>query len=367
MTWSLSEHLPDAFREVARRVYADDHHWIPDAEEELDHLFSPDHSYFEGGRATIEIEDDRARLAGFFLPERVVDGPAAAFFGYWETVDRLDLNERVFGRVESWARAQGAGVIYGPIDFNTFRRYRIRLSAPEGAGCFPGEPYNPAYYASLLEQLGYQPAARYVTQGTARPYSEVAGEILAAKAAADALLAESVIQIERLTPQYWLENLDAFYPLVDLVFGQNFAYSRISRDAFGVVCGEPFARRFCERTSVVALAADGSIAGFFLCFPDYGPLVRQSAEPRYRLRDISYCEHFPLLEKPVFLAKTLGVHPQYRRKSLMNAMASEALRRSLDLYHTGLVCLMKVDNFSVRFGGSIAEEIRTYALYAKSL
>jgi GNAT superfamily N-acetyltransferase len=367
MTWNPANPLPPAFREVARRVYSGDPFWIPDAEEDVDHLFSADNSYFEFGRATVEVEGDLARLAGFYHPERVIDGRRAAFFGYWETADRRDVNERLFGRVETWARKQGAAVLYGPIDFSTFRRYRLRLSAPEGAGCFPGEPYNPVYYPPLLEHLGYHSVARYVTQGTARPYSEVAEEMLAAKAGTDALLAENAVGIERLTPEYWMENLDAFYPLIDLTFGQNFAYSRISRDAFRALCGEPFARRFCDRTSVVALGADGSIAGFFLCFPDYGPLVRQGAETPLRLKDISYREHFPLLDRPVFLARTLGVHPAYRRKSLMNAMASEALRRSLGLYHTGLVCLMKVDNFSVRFGQSIAEESRTYALYAKEL
>ncbi len=365
MTWTPSQPLPDGFRDVARRVYAGDPYWIPDTEEELDRLFSADNPYFDSGRAIVEVESNAARLAGFFHPERLVDGRQAAFFGYWETEDRYDVNERLFGRVEAWAGEQGAAVVYGPIDFSTFRRYRLRLSAPDGAGCFPGEPYNPSYYAPLLERLGYHPAAKYVTQGTTRPYAEVAGEMLAAKAVTDAMLAEVGVRIERLSPQYWMENLDAFYPLIDLVFGQNFAYSRISHETFRSLCGEPFARRFCDRTSVVAVGGDGSIAGFLLCFPDYGPLVCQGAEHRIRLQDLSYREHFPLLDPPVFLAKTLGVHPKYRRKSLMNAMASEALRRSLDLYQTGLVCLMKVDNYSVRFGRSIAEEIRTYALYAK--
>lgn len=367
MSWSPARPLPEAFKALPRQVYADDPSWIPEDPAALDVLFSERHAFFEHGRATVEVVDGAARLAGFFDPGLQLDGRPVAFFGCWESVDVLAPNRTLFARVARWARQQGAAHLYGPIDFSTFRRYRLRTSAPEGAGCFPGEPYNPPYYPALLERLGFTVAARYVTQASSRPYPEAAAAILAARAASLDAPPDPSLRVRLLTPRFWMDHLPHLYPLVDATFGQNFAYTSISYDTFEAVCGRPFARRFCPHTSQVVLNDRDEIVGFFLAFPDYGPLVRQGNPQRLPLAEVAYDTHFDRLERPTFLAKTLGIHPDYRRQGLLNHMATEAVRRSLDRYYDGMICLMKSDNVSTRYGLPFADRLRTYALYAKAL
>src|SRR5262249_30894681 len=81
-----------------------------------------------------------------------------------------DATALLLDEAESWAHAAGAEVLYGPIDFNTSRRYRVRLDAEPDAAAFLGEPYNPGIYPAMLEAAGYRVARWYVSQiGTQQP------------------------------------------------------------------------------------------------------------------------------------------------------------------------------------------------------
>ena len=162
MEWTTGSTVPEEFPAVARGVYRDDPHWIPELPMAVERAFSPSNRYFEKNSAWMSCEAGKARLAGFYNPSLVINGRHVAFFGYWETIDDAAANRRLFSEFESWAGSKGAGAVYGPINFSTFGPYRIRLNRFED-GCFPGEPYNPPYYERLMGELGYSIAYRYYT------------------------------------------------------------------------------------------------------------------------------------------------------------------------------------------------------------
>lgn len=366
MSWNPTQPLPPAFKHLPHRVYTGDPHWIPEDLDALDRLFSEEHTYFQYGQACIEIAGDKARLAGFYNPRLRIDGKKVGFFGYWETVDEEAVNRRLFRRVEAWARQQGAERLYGPVNFSTFHTYRVRLNEFE-AGCFPGEPYNPPYYSLLLNRMGYTLAEQYVSLVHRRVYHKVAARLLRLKATFVNAGGDPSLRLVPLTPAYWMDNLKRFHALVESIFRQNFAYTSIPYPAFEAACGEAFSHTICSRTSFLMMNEADDILAFFIAFPDYGPLLRQGNPNRVQRRDLRYDVHFPALEHPTFLAKTLGVHPAYRRRGLLNTLATAALLHSIRYYHDGIVCLMKEDNPSVRYARSIAESVRRYGLFVMEL
>ena len=56
----------------------------------------------------------------------VIGGVKAARFGHWETTEDLEADGLLMDAIEAWAKGQGAGVIYGPIDVTTYGTYRVR-------------------------------------------------------------------------------------------------------------------------------------------------------------------------------------------------------------------------------------------------
>lgn len=362
--WDPRQALPEAFVELPARVYRDDGAWLGEDAAALREQFSVRNPWFTDARAWLGVIPGVARLAGF-CQDQVVDGERVAFFGFWEGLHDLAAHRRLFEELAAWARSQGATRLYGPINFTTYGAYRLRLDAFEH-GAFPGEPWNPPYYATLLEALGFDLRYRYFStfNATADVVAAVGPEYQRLKPRL-----EAAVRLETLTPGFWMAHLDELYTFVDQVFGANFAYTPISREAFGRQCGTVFAERFCPRTSLVAHAPDGSIAGFFLVYPDYGPLLRQEAGAARITGAPRYASDFERLPRPrCALARTGGVRPDFRSLGLFTAMSCELSLRAEGLYDVLAAPLVRDDNnsrqFALRHGRARQHQ---YGLFQKGL
>lgn len=365
--WRPDDALPPAFIELPRHIYADDPHWLGEDPEALRKQFGGANPWFADGQARcwLGVAPGQVRLAGFYNGQEV-DGESVAFFGFWEsTDDALAANQHLFAELRHWAAGCGAQRLYGPINFSTFGSYRLRLDG-FAAGAFPGEPWNPPYYPDLLERLGFEQRYRYLStfndsQGVVE---SVSADYLRVKPQL-----EKVVTLEALTGEFWMSHLAEMYGFIDQVFGGNFAYSRLSYDAFVQQCGKPFAERLCPHSSVLARSRDGRIAGFFLVYPDYAPLLRQGNAQRVAPSALSFAEHAARLPYPRrALAKTGGVHPDFRELGLFTAMGCELSLRAAPHYAQLAATLVREDNnsrqFALRHGRGASHH---YALYQSPL
>ena len=356
----------DAFVELPRIVYADDPMWIPEEEPPLRRAFSCANPWFASGSAVTLCIPGYARLAVFRQQGLTIDGEAAAWFGFFESIDDARAATLLLAEAATWARGQGADVLYGPIDFNTFGRYRVRVSAEPDAVPFPGEPYNPAYYAPLLERAGFHVAREYVTQiGRIKPQPlEAQREMVRAVAGAGYTL-------EPLDGAAWLAALPELHRKADEIFADSFGYTPVSYEQFASGYGASVAKRLCARTSVLARGPDGDLAGFFLVYPHYGPLAIQgSALGRVPASELSYEAHDPILVAAgcvQAVGKTVGVAPKHRGRGLMDALGASVVERGIGRYDCWIGAMIRADNPSRRFGAKHMDFERTYALYRQPL
>lgn len=364
-SWAPGAALPAGFVELARTVYTDDPHWLPEDPAAVAQAFSEANPWLKDNVAWLGCVEGRARLAAFFNPTLEVDNHRPAFFGYFEALDDIDACRALFDEARAWAKAQGATALYGPINFTTYGPYRIKLDHFDKRA-FPGEPYNPAYYPALLEQLGFDLRYRYATrinEDTASMVPMIEQFYAPMRENLNALF-----DIRTVDGDFWMAHLEQLYPTIDSIFGNNFAYSPIDFDTFVASCGQPFARKLCPHSSVAAFDKRGQLAGFFLCFPDYSPLMNQGAASPVSASAVNFAEHFSLLTKPrMALAKTGGVHPDYREAGLFNALSCELSLRLLPHYEEAAGAMVREDNPSLRFAARFGPQGRHYGLYWQAL
>lgn len=360
-----AESIPASFLDVPHVIYQNDLSWIPESRQDVLSQFSKANPWFNHGESVIAVNDGKSRIAGFFSPEMQINGEPVAYFGYWESVNDLEANRPLFSALEEWAREKGATRLYGPINFSTFGAYRIRTGGFE-QGAFPGEPYNPSYYQDLLRGLGFEtnedleyrsfpvdiPA---FLEASSREYNALKRRI------------DSRLKVEQLTADIWLDKIEEFYQLIDQIFGQNFAYTPVSKAQFKTSMGLSFAEKLCPLSSMIAWGKEGEIAGFFLAFPDYSPLQNQGAG-NARLDQVSFAHDFGNLPRPrTMLLKTVGTHPKYRRFGLGSYLGLEGCRLAQDKYDRVIAALLKSDNPSTNFPRRHIQTNRTYALFSKRL
>ena len=362
------EGLPDGFVELPQAVYEMEPLWIPEDPEALARAFGPDNPWFEQGEAITLCAPGASRLAVFFQPDLRVGGQKVAFFGYWESAGEQLADRELFRRAADWATERGAQGLYGPINFTTFGNYRLRLACEPEAMPFPDEPFNPKTYPNELLRLGFQVNQHYLTQVGHIEAGRVVREWKRPKLHE---LEAAGYRFDTLTHELWLDNLRGTHALVDSIFGANFAYTPLSFEAFANKCGEAFIRRACPHTSTVAFAPDGSVAGFFLVYPHYGPLVIQGAlEERVDPQELDYATHAPLLaDKPWrgAVAKTVGVGPEHRGKGVMDGLTVGIFDRGDGRYEHWYGAMIRMGNPSRNFAeGNITGE-RWYGLFRKRL
>ena len=355
------------FHHCAQEVYRDDPLWLG---EDLQALTQQLEAAFtqEDLQIWTKCLPGVARLAVTMSPRQMIDGKLCAFFGFWETLNSPDQNAALFKEAEHWARDQGAARLIGPINLSTFYSYRIRLNE-FAAGAFPGEPYNPPYYEDLLTQQGF---------GLLKTFHSWLGPVQGRPEKLAATMEPMVQALETdgvtfrpLTGDIWMNRLDEFYRYVDQIFGNNFAYTPLSQERFQAGFGAPLANRLCPHSSVLAEHRDGSIAGFFLSFPDYAPLIRQGNPNRQALADCTFEDVANMSHPPMLLGKTGGVHPDYRHRGLFAVMSYLMLKQSTRHYDWGGAVLVREDNPSARVGATVfgmpGDQRRDYGLFAKDL
>ena len=363
--WDGQRPLPDAFVTLPGEIYAADPHWIPESASQLRHQFSHHNPWLQQHQAWLGVAPRAARLAGFFRDDVRIDGEPVAFFGFMESIEDGTALAQLFRQLEHWAAGLGARRLYGPINFSTFGMNRLRLDQFD-ARPFPGEPYNPPWYPALLESCGFTIRHRYATR-IARSLAAVQQDVEQQYAPLRAKLADK-LHFSSLTAAHWMESLPQLYQLVDQIFADNFAYTPLDYAAFAASCGAPFAERFCPHASVIAHSTDGDIAGFFLAFPDYGPLLIQGNGSRINADDIDYRQHQPLLPTPrLLLAKTGGVHPQWRSHGLFTALSCELTLRAGQHYQQIAGALVRDDNRSMQFAARHGSDARHYGLFCRAL
>ncbi|MCP4663498.1 MAG: hypothetical protein GY856_49565 [bacterium] len=387
--------LPAGFVELPHEVYAGEPRWIPESPAAVRRAFSAENPWFAQGVARAWCVPGVARAAAFRDPACRVEGRPAAFFGFWETRGGRRDNAEIFAEIEGWAMQQGAEELYGPVNFTTYGTYRLRTGPGDEEMPFPGEPYNRSSYPSLLESLGFRPHRRYLTQ-----IIETAGAqpIIERFRPFHRTVTARGYRFARLDLRLWMDNLRIFHSLVDRTFAKSFAYTPLSIAAFAFAAGRSLLAKACPETSIVIYAPDGTLAGFLLAVPHYGPLVVAGAGAgRVEAGELSYHRHLPLLArrgnppfvplrgnppfvplrgnppfvplrgKPAVLVKTIGVAPDHRRQKLMPALAAEAFLRAGNRWSRWWNVLMREENPSRRPGEDVASSRRWYTLYRKVL
>ncbi len=354
----------EGFVELPPRIYHGDPNWIPEDPAAVIRAFSAENRWFHGGRARTFAVPGRARAAAF-RPAAPIEGRPAAFFGYYETTGDAAAIHAVMTEVIAWARAEGAEILYGPIDFSTYGAYRLRTT---GAGdtAFVGDPYNPLRYNDELVAEGFAVAQRYVTVWGSEEVARVSVEY--GRAVRANLLAEGY-RYQSLTPERWMSLHDELYDVIDQIFSKGFGYTKLTRAEFAAHLGERYARKMDPDASLLVFGPAGDLAGMLLFYPDWGPLVSAGAgAARVPVSELDFARDFPTLAAmgPVAgVMKTAGVAVAHRRKGIGESTAL-GIERAGSRYGRIYNALMREDNPSRKIA-RLWDGERWYALYSREL
>ncbi len=344
-----------AFFVLPRRIYAHDPHWIdPGPRTERDAWLDP--HYAKQQCTFLALSEERATGRCVVRHDPASD---TGTIGFFETINDLDTCRSLLGAAEQWLQQRGAAHVRGPMDGDTWQRYRWSMPPLEETP-FLKEPWNPPYYPDLWEACGYTATDRYTSSRIHEP------------AAAGMALAPFVRRAERqgytfrpIRLDVWQSELECLYRLSSAIFADNRHYTAIAPDTFMRMYEDarsliiPSLCRFCCNPN-------GEEIGFVFCYPDLAAAVRAMRGRRdwpAKLRFLWRRRHVQRV-----CIKSLGSLPRYHGTGIGPALMAIACNEIARLgYGEALMCLMHENNDSRRLDGGQSEPFRSYVLYGKAL
>lgn len=293
-------------------------------------------------RSLLLVENGRlnARLSCWWTETPEFEGRRIGAIGHYAAAD-AESGRHLLSAACALLREHGRHLAVGPMDGNTWRRYRFiveRGTEPP----FALEPDNPDDWPEHWTGSGFAPLATYASALNERLESldRRTDESLAR-------LADERITITRIDLANVDITLERIYELSLRAFSDNLLYTPIGRDEF--IAQYQAALPHVRPELVLLAERAGDLVGYMFALPD----VLQ------RIRGVPV---------DTVILKTLAVDASVRGLGLGGALLDLAQRTAHGLgYRRAIHALFHDANVSGRISGRYARPIRKYALFSRAL
>lgn len=267
-------------------------------------------------------------------------GKKAGYIGHYAANTDADA-ETILSEACRMLAANGAAVAVGPVDGNTWRRYRLITRRGDEPSFFL-EPDNPDTYPKHFESSGFSPIARY--------YSSLNEDISQDVSLPDGLrrrLENDGIIIRQLQPASFRDELATIHAISSAGFSNNFLYSPISREEFVGMYSKVLSHVRPELV-LVAENNEGPV-GFIFALPDI-----------LRVRN----GH----DDDTVILKSMAVLPEMSGLGIGALLMAQVSQNASRMgFRRSIHALMHENNRSRKMSMHYGREFRQYTLYSRGI
>jgi predicted N-acetyltransferase YhbS len=269
-----------------------------------------------------------------------VSGERAGIAGHFAAVDETAARE-VLDAAATELKRNGCTTCVGPMDGNTWRRYRL-LTERGAEPAFFLEPDNPDAWPIFFQAANFTPLATYFSAMN----DDLTVEDPRVARATERLMSEGM-RLRPLNAEDFVGELRRIYAVSRTAFEKNFLYSPIEEAEF-LAQYEPIRAQVVPGLVILA-EQDEQPVGFVFSIPDLAQAKRgQSVD--------------------TVILKTVAVMPGRRSAGLGNVLVSRCQQAARALgFRRVIHALMHESNNSLNLSGRYAKPFRRYVLYARKL
>lgn len=282
------------------------------------------------------------------------DGPIG-LISFFEALNDQQAVANLLQTGRQWLKARGVQRIVGPMDGDTWHKYRFNVG-PFEQPPFMAEPYNPAYYAGLWEQFGFKILSKY--------FSKYVGDV-------QSILPKMVKYYNRSVQNGFtyrkfrlndFENeLTILYELSVRIFENNYFYSKISLEEFKQLYKDS---KSIINESLVWFCQDKEehTCGFVFSFPNYFEAIKSMKGKSDLFHKLKFVMNKPKAD--ILNIKSLGVTPDHRKSGIGAALMYKAYFEGYNLgFKKANMCLIHEENASAQLDAGEGKIFRNYHLY----
>ena len=316
------------FIKVPFSIYSNDLPWVPpivmEMKKRLDPRKSPyfDHAeaeYFiawQDGVPVGRIAAHRNELHEWYHHEPV------GFFGFFEAIQDSDVAAALIEAAVEWVQKQDLKILRGPMNFSTNEECGLLV---EGFDRPPSVmmPYNPPYYANLLEKVGFTKAKDLWAWTVDRETLKL--EIFQEMSRRLRERYRDHLVIKTLTLARLEEDADTLRSIYNDAWSRNWGFVPMTRREFLHMARE--LKPVADPDFVLVAEWDGVPVGFFISLPDIYVLIRKIRGRLFPFGWWTLLRGLRRLDRCRVI--TMGIRHKYRRHGIDVILITEFIERGL--------------------------------------
>lgn len=361
------------FIDVPFRLFGDSSHrqWVPPLRRSVRRILDPDvNPFFENADARLFLAERKGRPVGRIA---AIDNrwhteyheENVGFFGYFETVEDPDVAAALFDAAEGWAREGGRESLRGPT--NPSSNYEIGLLV-DGFEHIPTfmTPWNPPYYARLMEGLGYEGCMDLF--GWRLDVSRVDEEMHRRfQLLTRRLVRKRNISLDTLDMSRFDEELTRAWRVYQEAWGENWGFCPVTREEFLFIARE--LKPLIVPDGGITVSTPEEMVGFTLVLPDYNRGLIHNRKGR--LFPLGWLRLIRARRHPTWVRCMLtGVTRAHQKTGVVGLLLYEAIKKAPDFGVENVEFSWTLENNTdanraLDNGG--AEVYRTWRMYERRL
>jgi len=291
--------------------YAKDPLYAPQLKSEMRDQFSKKNPFFQHAEVKFFLARESGKVLGrvaSIINRRHIDfhNERAGFFGFFESVNDLEVSHRLLDAVKSALREEGMTIMRGPMNFSTNEECGFLI---EGFHEVPMlmTPHNPPYYNDMMQQYGMKKAKDLYA------YIHDVRETLPEKVLRVALIAEKRgISVRPVDKKKFNEEMRVFQQVYNSAWERNWGFIPLT-DGELLNLGERLKQIVVPELTLVA-EDDGEPVGFMGLLPDFNYVLRHMGgrlNPLTILKALYYSRKITDLRLLL-----LGIKKEYRNRGV---------------------------------------------------
>ena len=360
------------FFDVADRVYSKDPNWVAPLRDDVAKVFADANPFFR--HAEIQLWIARRGDAAVGRIAAILDrnhnefhGEKTAFFGFFECENNPGVARSLFETAAGWARERGMKVLRGPTNPSLNDEAGLLV---EG---FDSPPvlmmtYNPRYYISLIEGVGFRKAKDLLAY-----WFELKPDPLArlTRIADRVRRRETDVVIRKVTKKSLGADLPKIREVYNEAWEKNWGFVPMTREEMDFMAKR--LKSLLDKDFLfLAEAADpgGRVepVAFFLALPDYNTAI---SPLKGRLLPFGWLKFLLGLKKIRTLrVLTLGIKKDHRLRGIQSVMFEQGLKTCLERGYTGCEMSWLLEDNELVIGAADlwgGRRYKTYRIYDRAL
>jgi len=352
------------------REVAKSEHWVPPLMmDRRDYLNTKKNPFFSHADAAFWIARKNGRDIGRIAAVHDRDwekhhGDKVGYFGMFDCPDDPAIAQLLLNRATSWCEAQGRDQVIGPLD----------LSTNAMAGClidgFDSDPnmqmpYNPPYYAALIEGAGFS-KARDLWQWSLDPRQDIPAKV---ERIADKIRKRSKITVRPMNLRDWDDEVTRVLEVYNDAWDDNWGFVPVSDAEFRHIAAD--LKLVIEPSLALMAEVDGQPVAFSITVQNIQPILKKIDGSLFPFGVFRLLWDFKVRKKiDSGRLVVLGIKGGYRRRGIDSILFVETQRAARRLgWKSGEIGWTLDDNDMVNraIEAMDGQKIKTYRVYGKEL